>query len=373
MSPNSLEVNAQFLEIINSGLTDHEKSAQLTKAGSGLLRVFVEQEGFSGRILPPQGITREAMIPTGIDGTWYIRRPIDNADRIQAVETSPVGYPTGRYISGKDFVINVSYKESEVIEKDTRELQDTWTYDIQDIYENRIGLGMQRKTDKIFMKQILTGLGWDTTPSTGGGLLATGSKQIVDFRSFHGATGVSTGILPAMITEMKQKFGMKAASEAQQTVANLAYVPNPTKPLMAATVLMNLYDWEDFSEMPATDLGSIIRAEYFHQYKLNTFKNLNIVTTLHSDLCPRGNMFFFTTPEFIGYNFEVDPIQVKTKVDTFLHKLMMKAEALNGIGIGNIYSFWHMLFTPRGSEITTDAPNILTGTNFFGNKFDLTA
>ena len=311
MTPDKVETNALFLEIINNpGMDDHEKSAQLTKVGSNLLKVYVEQEGFAGRILPPQGMTREAMIPTGLDGTWYIRRPIDNAERIQVVETSPMGYPTGRYISGKDFVINVSYKESEVIEKDTRELQDTWTYDIQDIYENRIGLGMQRKIDQIFMRQILTGLGWDLSD---GDLLATGSKQIVDFRSFHGAQGVSTGIIPAMITEMKQKFGMKAADETETTLAEIAYVPNPTRPLVAATVLMNLYDWEDFAEMPATDLGSILRAEYFHGYKLQTFKNLNIVTTLHSDLCPRGNMFFFTTPDFIGYHFEVDPIQVKPK------------------------------------------------------------
>lgn len=363
------EVNAQFLEIINNGaISDQEKGAQLTKVGSGLLKLYVEQEGFTGRILPPQGITREAMIPTGIDGTWYIRRPIDNADRIQVVETSPIGYPTGRYISGKDFVINVSYKESEVIEKDTRELQDTWTYDVQDIYENRIGLGMQRKIDMIFMKQILTGLGWDTT---GGGLLSSGSKQIVDFRAFHGASGTSVGVLPAMITEMKQKFGMKSANETVNVLASLQFQPNPTKPLMASTVLMNLYDWEDFAEMPATDVGGIVRAEYFHGYKMQTFKNLNIVTTLHADLCPRGNMFFFAPPEFLGFNFEVDPIQVKTKVDSFIHKLMMKAEALNGIGIGNFYSYWHMLFTPRGETIQSAAPNIITGVNNFNNKFVL--
>lgn len=368
MNNEKQEVNARFLEIINSPISDQEKEAQLTKVGSGLLRLFVEQEGFSGKIIPPQPMTREAMIPTGIDGTWYIRRPIDNGDRVQAIETTPVGYPTGRYISGKDFVINVSYKESEVIEKDTRELQDTWTYDVQDIYENRIGLGIQRANDVIFMRQILTGLGWSTST---GLLVSGGSKQVVDFRSFHGAIGISTGVLPAMITEMKQKFSMKTGDNTVTSVANLTYVPNPTRPLVAVTVLMNLYDWEDFAEFAATDVGSIIRADYFQGYKLNTFKNLNIVTTVHSDLCPRGNMFFFTSPEFIGYSFEVDPIQVKTKVDSFIHKLMMKGECLNGIGIGNFNSYWHMMFTPRGADITTDEPNILTGTNFFGNKFVL--
>ena len=51
---------------------------------------------------------------------------------------------------------------------------------------------------------------------------------------------------------------------------------------------------------------------------------------------------------------------------------MMKAEALNGIGIGNFYSYWHMLFTPRGNEINVDAPNILDGSApLFGNKFVL--
>lgn len=368
MLSDKQEVNAQFLEIINSPISDQEKSAQLTKVGSGLLKLFVEQEGFTGRILPPQGITREAMIPTGIDGTWYIRRPIDNGDRIQVVETSPMGQATGRYFSGRDYVINVGYKESEVIEKDTRELQDTWTYDVQDIYENRIGLGMQRKIDKLFMTQILTGLGWSTST---GALVSGGSKQIMDFRAFHGATGDSNGVQPAMITEMKQAFSKKASDLTETTLDDVTFIPNPTRPLVGTTVLMNLFDWEDFGEFLATDVGSIIRAETFQGYKMQTFKNMQIVTTLHADLCPRGQMFFFAPPEFMGFNFEVDPIQVKTKVDSFAHKLMMKGEALNGIGIGNFYSYWHMLFTPRGEEIVTDAPNILTGVGLSGGLYDL--
>lgn len=363
MSIEKNAVNAKFLEILNDGgLTDLEKSAQFTKVGSGLLKLFVEQEGFTGRIIPPEQITREQCIPTGIEGSFYIRRPIDNGDRVNAVDVARTGYPTGRYISGTDYPIFLTYKESDVFQKSTREIQDSYTIDIQDIYENRIGLGLQKRTDKNFMAQVYSGLGYNTAT---GALKAGGSKQIVDFRPYHGASTASLGVVSEMIVRMKQYFSARAtaAQKAATSISltNANFEPDPLKPLIASTVLMNIYDFEDFSEMPATDMGSILRAEYFQGYKMNTFKNLNIVTTIHSDLVPRGTMLFFALPEFIGHNFEVDPIQVKTKVDSFNHTLMVKGEAFNGIGLGNFYGIWQMLFTPRGIVPAAPAqPNLTT-------------
>ena len=353
MNNERAELNQQFLEVVNNNfMSDFDKSAGLTKIASGLVKLFIEQEGFTGKILPPTSITRQECIPTGIDGSFYIRRAIDNGDRVNAVETGRKGYPTGKYITGKDYIINTSYKDSEVIMKDTRELQDTWTYDVMNIYENRIGLGLQKLTDKIFMSNINSGLGFNTVTGALKSGANSGSKQIVDFRQYHGTTGNSVGIAPEMITIMKQKFGQKvngtgAVSNSIATI-NANFAPNPQRPLAAATVLMNLYDWEDFSEFPATDIGSILRAEWIQGYKMQTFKGLNIVTTLHADLVPRGTMYFFTTPDFMGHNFEIDPIQVLTKIDSFNHKMEIRGQAHNGQGIGNIYSVWMMLFTPRG-------------------------
>lgn len=367
MNNERAELNQQFLEVINNGfLTDFEKSAGLTKIASGLVKLFVEQEGFTGKIIPPTTITRQECIPTGIDGTYYIRRAIDNGDRVNAVETARTGYPTGKYIHGNDYIINLSFKDSDVIMKDTRELQDTWTYDVMNIYENRIGLGMQKLTDKIFMSNINSGLGFNTSTGALKSGAGSGSKQIVDFRAYHGTSGKSIGIASEMITIMKQQFGMKtnATGIASTSIAtiNANFVPNPQRPLVAATVLMNLYDWEDFAEFPATDIGSILRAEWIQGYKMQSFKGLNIITTLHADLVPRGTMYFFPLPEFMGHNFELDPIQVLTKVDSFLHKLEMKGQALNGQGLANLYATWMMLFTPRGQDNPSSSvdPNLVT-------------
>jgi hypothetical protein len=138
------QLNTAFLEILNDPtMNDHEKSAGLSKVASGIVRTFVEQEGFTGKIVPPQPITREQCIPTGIEGNLYILRPIDD-HKVYSVQTSRTGRPTGRYIRGKDYKINLSYRNSEEITKNTRELQDTYTYDIQDLFESRIGLSLQK-------------------------------------------------------------------------------------------------------------------------------------------------------------------------------------------------------------------------------------
>ena len=343
-------LNASWLQILNDpGLGDSEKKADLEKMASGIVKTFVEQEGFTSKIIPPEPILREQCIPDGIEGNLKVLRPIDD-HRVRSVETSRTALPTGRLVSGKDYQIWMTYRESEVIEKDLRTLQDTYTYDIQEIFENRIGLSLQKRTDTIFMKSVWAGLGYDVNAGTLSS--ANGTGQIIDLRTFWGeGSGKSRGLSSEMFVQAVQKFGSKFASAgAVNQPDTYTFAPNVERPLIPFTVLMNIYDFQDLSEMPASEVGSLIRAEFFQQYNLPHIKNVNIVTTIHQDLCPRGRMYFFARPDFIGHNFEVDPIQVLTRIDTFNYEFKMKGKTFAGQGIANANAFWELIFTPRGED-----------------------
>lgn len=342
------QLQASWLQVLNDpGLGEPEKKAELEKLASGIVKTFVEQEGFTGKIIPVEPILREQCIPDGIEGNLKVLRPIDD-HRVRSVETSRTALPTGRLVSGKDYQIWFTYRESEVIEKDLRSLQDTYTYDIQEIFENRIGLSLQKRTDTIFMKQVWTALGYDVAAGTLNA--ANGTGQIIDLRTFWGiGTGVSRGLSSEMFVRAVQKFGSKYSSSGDAGHPDtFVFVPNIEKPLIPFTVLMNIYDFQDLSEMPASEIGSILRAEFFQQYNLPHIKNVNIVTTIHQELCPRGRMYFFARPDFIGHNFEIDPVQVLTRIDTFNSEFKMKGRTFAGQGIGNAYAFWELIFTPRG-------------------------
>lgn len=348
------QMNMAFLEVLNDPtMSDSEKSAGLSKVASGIIRTFVEQEGFSGKIVPPQPLTREQCIPTGIEGDLYVLRPIDD-HKVYSVQTSRMGKPTGRYVRGKDYKINVAYRTSEEISKNTRELQDTYTYDIQDLFESRIGLSMQKLQDSIWMQLVWEGLGYNTKTGALKSGANSGSKQIYDLRSYWGTDGTSKGLTSEMFVLAIQKFASKSnvtgAASNDIAVINSNFVPNPEKPLIPITVLMNEFDFADLGEMPASEIGDLVKAEFFQAYNLPHIKGVQIVRTIHMDIIPRGHLYFFTSPEFIGHNFEIDPIQVVTKVDSYNFEMKMKGTHFAGQGIGNIYSFWEVLFTPRGED-----------------------
>lgn len=350
MSIDRAQLNATFLEVLNDPTRSiQEKEAGLSKVASGIVRTFVEQEGFYGKIIPPTPVTREQCIPTGIEGNLFILRPIDK-HKVYAVQTSRTGRPTGRYVRGTDYKIYLQYRQSEQIEKNTKELQDTYTYDIQDLFESRIGLSMQRLQDILGMQLVWEGLGYNTKT---GALKTTGSKQILDLRGYWGGSGKSKGIAPEMFTLVYQHFGKKATdlAVASQDInvindgTNFVYTDNP---LIPVTLLMNEFDFADLGEMPSSEIGGLLRAEFFDAYNKPTIKGLQIVRTIHGDIIPRGKMYVFTLPQFIGHNFELDPIQVVTRVDAYDFTLKMKGTHYAGQGVGNIYSFWEVLFTPRG-------------------------
>ena len=114
------QLNASWLQVLNDpALSEPEKKAELEKLASGIVKTFVEQEGFTGKIIPPEPLLREQCIPEGIEGNLFVLRPIDD-HRVRAVETSRTALPTGYYVSGRDYKIWMTYRESEVIEKDLR-------------------------------------------------------------------------------------------------------------------------------------------------------------------------------------------------------------------------------------------------------------
>jgi len=342
-------LNATFLQLLQDPtMNDNVKTAELQKVANGIVKTFVEQEGFAGRILPPQPLTREQCIPDGIEGNLFVLRPIDDF-RVRSIEVSRTGNPTGRLISAKDYKIWMTYRESDVVEKDLRQIQDTYTIDFQEIFESRIGLSLQRRQDIKFMQSIWAGLGYNY--STGALTSGTGTKQILDMRDYWGTTGKSRGLTSEMFTRVVQAFGSKSnptgAASTDIEVINNNFISSD-KPLVAFTLLMNIYDFADLGEMPASEIGDWLKAEFFHQYNMPSIKGINIVTTIHQDIIPRGKMYFFSSPDYMGHSFEVDPIQVLTKIDTFNSEFKMKGRCFAGHGIGNASSFWELLWTPRG-------------------------
>ena len=346
------EVNASFLEILNDPtLGLHEKEAGMSKVASGLVRTFVEQEGFCGRIIPPTPITREQCITSGLEGNLWVYRPIDD-HKVYSVQTSRHGRPTGRYVKGKDYKIPLQYRTSEEINKFIRDLQDTYNYDIQEIFEKRIALSLQKLQDTLFMQQVWSGLGYNTTT----GVLKTGansgSKQILDLRGHWGNSGLSDGLSEKMFTIARQHFGMAANStglvsdDIDEINANFIAAENP---LMPVTVLMNEYDFYDLGTMNASEIGDLMKAELWDGYNRPMIKGVQWVTTVHQEIIPRGKMYFFAPPQYIGHNFELDPIQVQTKVDAYEGTIKMKGSHYAGQGIANIYAFWEVLFTPRNN------------------------
>src|SRR5690606_37821288 len=136
---------------------------------------------------------------------------------VEAVEIDRNSNPTGTYVTGQDYRIGMTYRTTQEFTKKLSELQDTYTYNIQEIMENRMALAIQKLGDRKLMRLVHAGLGYDVTNGTLRSGVNSGSKQILDFRFYYEAGQISRGIQSEMIVQTIQRFGSKVSDAAKAT------------------------------------------------------------------------------------------------------------------------------------------------------------
>lgn len=238
-----------------SGLT---KAAQ---AGQSYIRSKIREQAFTRKILPPQRVT-EADLQRSVDHDTLVKIIDIEPDSV----ASPItfrGTPEVRYIQGERAEIKFYTISSERFEKSEQELR-AYEYPIQKVIEDNTVPDIQKVEDGRFIDHVDQVIN-DQSPS-----------KYVDFT----AAGDPDYLTKDFLNEI---FNQLDGDE-----------------LRANTILMSDTTFNDVNTWDNTQLDDLTGEVTRQGYDYDTLMGRQLITTNKTDIVPRGIVYCFTEPEYLG-------------------------------------------------------------------------
>ena len=300
---SSVQFNEAFLEKIATV----EGQAQLTEAGRQYVKTELMEAAFSRAIIPQEPITTSDCQRNINDNSLYVIRDIEPS--AAAVGVDNLGEPNGQYIKGERYIIpiiNFSTNRFQITVEDLRAYQ----YKITKRIEDKSVPVLEKLEDKFFLRLIGASVG----------VAATGSQKAV--KNALGASGVALEINTRDIVKIKNTLasGINGSDSKRKEVGCLLMCQEVFE---TAVVLPSAGD----------DFG---KDRVLNGITSDTLFGTKVVRTIKSDILPRGHIWAFTTPDFLGHNFSLGDPNFEIKSNFGLIEWQTKESI--GMGIGNALS-----------------------------------
>jgi hypothetical protein len=322
---SSVQFNEAFLEKIATV----EGQAQLTEAGRQYVKTELLEAAFSRAIVPQEPITTSDCQRNIHDNSLYVIRDIEPS--AAAVGVDNLGEPNGTYIKGERYIIpiiNFSTNRFQITVEDLRAYQ----YKITKRIEDKSVPVLEKLEDKFFLRLIGAAVG----------VAANLSQKAV---KYTGSPTTDLEIATRDIVKIKNTLasGINGSDAKRKEVG---------------CILMCQEVFETAVIIPSAgdDFG---KDRVLNGISSDTLFGTKVVRTIKSDLLPRGHLWAFTTPDFLGHNFSLGDPNFEIKSNFGLIEWQTKESI--GMGIGNALSV--ALLTLKGSvnpggstglEIATD-------------------
>lgn len=299
--------NDSFIEMVREGNT---KEASVS--AQAFTRNKLREESFTEKILTPINIANDELDKAEnpeLLVKWNDREP----DQAPAV-TIPLGIvPDGFQFKGTRYPSYFARIVSPLFSKDIDKLR-SYNYDIRQILLENSTKDIATEIDTRFMEKVNSVIGPKNAanPLSGWGL-----PQYVE---------VSGGITRANLTE------------AFKVIQRLKVPFGPTQPDRGETkgvMLMNNITAQEFLKWERSELGGDLTQETFVDgLPTKTILGVKPIYTLKSDLVPDNTIYFFSSEEFLGKYYRLQPLTVFMETKAFFIQFF---QYLNiSISIGNV-------------------------------------
>lgn len=282
--------NTSFVQQISTkdGL---EKMAGLA---TDFCRIKIREEGFTRKILPPKQIT-SADLDQAVDSDSPMR--IIHKDKLsKAYPVTFTEQSQQRYYIGNKFQVFYSTIMSEEFFKPIEELQ-TYRIPIKQIIQENYLKDIQIAEDEQFIKTVDAIITQRETDEKG-------SAQYE----------VAGPFTPAILAE-----GLKLLVAQEVPIG---------------TILINEQDWMSLLQLQQPAAGSAVMQDIIvNGYSYTKLLGYNFIRTIKNDIVKPGNIYLFTTPEYLGV-FDVLN-DVKAFMETEANKFRFYLYETIGIAIGN--------------------------------------
>jgi len=297
MSAYSAEmVNSLFVEKLGT----EEGRQKIAAYGGGVIRDHLREVSFARKILPPQPVTpAECQVSTEHDGLVKIEE-LEPESRAMVVDFR--GSARARYIRAPRVAVSFFTIESEHFEKTEQELL-AYKMPITKMIEEQSANNLQEIEDRQFLIYAEAGI-------------QQLQKDSNERFASHGAFSRSAVLANSRANGPDQNASVMKGSGALAATADdfvvrpvqrndfvnfFKMMAGPDRRVRLDMVLLTESDYDDILQWTVEDFGDRIQSEtVVDGYKYNTILGRRFVRTIKTDILRRGNMYGFTTPEFLG-------------------------------------------------------------------------
>lgn len=299
--------NDTFVEMVKSGQTkDAERSASL------FTRTKLREESFAEKILTPIPISNDELDKsedTELLVKWCAREP----DQAPAVSV-PLGLvPDGFQFKGTNYAVYFSRIMSPFFNKDIDKLRNL-DYDIRGVLLENSTKDIASEIDNTFLEKVQSIIGLADTANS---LNAMGLPQWVTIAGGLTRTNLANSF--KAIQRLKVPFGPM----------------QPDGGSSKGVMLMNNITGMELLKLERGEVGGDeAERAYLEGTPPKTVLGVKTIYTLKTDIVPENTVYFFSSEEFFGKYFSLQPLTVfmenKAYFLQFFQYLMI------GMSIGNV-------------------------------------
>tara|TARA_Y100001973_G_scaffold106120_1_gene182166 strand:- start:9728 stop:10795 length:1068 start_codon:yes stop_codon:yes gene_type:complete len=297
--------------IFSAHLDSPEGKEKLAAVAQSYVRDKLRESSFARKILPPQMVTKaDLQVSVNHDTLVYIDEIEPNS---RAVSMTFRGQPTARYISGPRYEIPFFTVSSEKFEKTEQELM-AYRMPITKIIEDNAVKDLQEIEDHRFLSYV-----HDAVAKTG---LRVQGEQATDDIAANGASGSA---------------GTDFEGTLQRGDLVKLYKKLDSTRRRCAKILMNEENWDDCLAWTIEDFGDTVQGKVaIDGYTYDKIMGRMVVRTIKTDILPTGNIYGFTSPEFLGKFLILN--NTKFYIDKVANMISFQCWEDIGMGLGNIQS-----------------------------------
>ena len=290
-------INSLFVEKLGT----EEGRSKLAAYGGGVIRDHLREVSFARKVIPPQPITpAECQVSTEHDGLVKIEE-LEPESRAMVVDFR--GQARARYIRAPRVAVSFFTIESEHFEKTEQELL-AYKMPITKMIEEQSANNLQEIEDRQFLLYAEAGiqqLQKDSNEKSFGAQAAFSASNVNAAVVANGPdqnASVMKGQLALAATQ--DDFVVRPVNRPD-FINFFKMMSGPNRRVRLELVLLTEADYDDILQWTIEDMGDRIQSEtVVDGYKYNTLLGRRFIRTIKTDILRRGNVYGFTTPEFLG-------------------------------------------------------------------------
>lgn len=315
-------------DLFNTRLGEPGGKEKLAQFGGSYIRDKLREVSFVRKIIPPEQLTRtDCQRSTKHDTLVKI---VDIEPQSRAMAISFRGQPTARFIRGEKAEVAFFTISSEMFQKTEQELL-AYEMPITKVIEENSVKDIQEIEDREFVIHVEAAVQALQTEANGGSVTTLNASALA------GATP------PVEFSVRKGELARVAATDdsvvrpLQRRDISEGFKLLDGNRLRCERFLMSEPDWDDILSWTVEDQGDRIQSETtVDGYKYNTLLGRPYIRTVKTDILRRGNLYFFTAPEFFGKFYVLN--QTKFYIDKVANMITFQAWEDIAMSVINIAS-----------------------------------